>query len=251
MRTVKLTLSYDGAAYAGWQAQPGERTVQETLEGAVIKVTGQRTGTIASGRTDAGVHALGQVVAFRTESGLPADVLQRALNAELPHDIAVLKVVEAAGGFHPIRDAARKRYRYVLHDGPVRDVFKRAYCWHYNRGRLDAEAMDRAAKSLLGKHDFCSFQSSGSPRESTLRTVFDIGVERGRGAGDDCVTVEIEADGFLYNMVRAIVGTLVEVGRGAQPESWLPDVLQAADRSAAGPTAPPQGLFLVKVDYES
>jgi len=251
MRTVKLTLSYDGAAYAGWQAQPTRKTVQETLEGAIIKVTGQRTRTIASGRTDAGVHALGQVVAFRTESDLPADVLQRALNAELPHDIAVLKAVEAADGFHPIRDAVRKRYRYVLHDGPVRDVFKRAYCWHYNRGRLDAEAMHRAAKSLLGKHDFRSFQSSGAPRENTLRTVFDICVERGRGGCDDCVAVEIEADGFLYNMVRAIVGTLVEVGRGAQAESWLAEVLRAADRSAAGPTAPPQGLFLVKVDYES
>lgn len=250
MRTLKLTLSYDGAAYAGWQAQPAEKTVQETLEGAIIKVTGQRTRTIASGRTDAGVHALGQVVAFRTESDLPADVLQRALNAELPHDIAVLEAVEAADGFHPIRDAVRKRYRYVLHDGPVRDVFKRAYCWHYNRGRLDAEAMHRAAKILLGKHDFRSFQSSGAPRESTLRTVFDICVERGRGGSEDCVTVEIEADGFLYNMVRAIVGTLVEVGRGAQPESWPAEVLQAADRSAAGPTAPPQGLFLVRVDYQ-
>jgi len=290
MRTLKLTLAYDGTAYAGWQVQPGCRTVQGTLEAAVRKVTGQSVRVVASGRTDAGVHALGQVAGFQTHSDLPADVLRRALNAELPEDVAVLEVAEAADGFHPIRDALRKRYRYLIHDAPVRDVFGRQYCWHYTHGRLDAEAISRAAGALLGTHDFRSFQSSGAERESSVRTIFDISVQRlrsgegttvtiwrgtvpfslrenrdspplihspilreeqGRGEEHDWITLEVEADGFLYNMVRAIVGTLVEVGRGAQGESWPAEVLQAADRAAAGPTAPPQGLFLVRVDYDA
>ena len=250
MRTLKLTLAYDGRAYAGWQVQPGQETVQGVLEAAIEKVTGRRGRTIASGRTDAGVHALGQVVAFRTPSDLPAGVLQRALNAELPHDVAVLAMSEAPEAFHPIRDAVRKRYRYMIHDGPIRDVFRERYCWPYNHGRLDAEAMNRAAKTLLGRHDFSSFESSGAERDSSVRTIFEIDVERGRGGEQDYITVEIEADGFLYNMVRAIVGTLVEIGRGAQRESWMAEVLAAADRSAAGPTAPPQGLFMVKVKYD-
>ncbi len=249
MRTLKLTLAYDGTNYAGWQVQPGCRTVQGTLEAAIEKITGQRVRVLASGRTDAGVHALEQVVGFRSKSQLSTRVLRRALSAELPRDIAVLDVAEAPEDFHAIRDARRKRYRYVIHDGSVRTVFQRQQCWQYNRGRLNAEAMDRAAKALLGKHDFSSFQSSGAERESSIRTIFEIGVERGRGDQHDWVTLEVEADGFLYNMVRAIVGTLVDVGRGAQSETWPAEVLLAADRSAAGPTAPPQGLFLVRVDY--
>ena len=256
MRTLKLTLAYDGTAYAGWQVQPGCRTVQGTLEAAARKVTGRSVRVVASGRTDAGVHALGQVAGFQTHSDLPAGVLRRALNAELPEDVAVLEVAEAADDFHPIRDAVRKRYRYVIHDAPVRDVFRRQYCWHYSHGRLDAEAMSRAGKALLGRHDFRSFQSSGAERESSVRTIFDLSVQRcrgeqGRGEEHDWITLEVEADGFLYNMVRAIVGTLVEVGRGAQGESWPAEVLRAADRAAAGPTAPPQGLFLVRVDYDA
>jgi tRNA pseudouridine38-40 synthase len=249
MRCIKLTLAYDGTAYAGWQVQVGESTVQGTLETAIQKITGQASRLLASGRTDAGVHALGQVAAFRTQSLLPADVLQRALNAELPHDVAVLAVEEVPGSFHPIRDAHRKRYRYVIHDGPVRDVFRRNYCWQYVHGRLDAQAMQRATAPLLGRHDFSSFQTSGAPRRHSVRNVFDLSVRRGRGEEQDLLCLEIEADGFLYNMVRAIVGTLVEVGRGARGEDWPAQVLQAADRRAAGPTAPPQGLFLVCVTY--
>ncbi len=250
MRTLKLTLAYDGTAYAGWQVQPGRPTVQGRLEAAIQNVTGQQVRVLASGRTDAGVHALGQVVGLQTQSDLPVDVLRRALNAQLPEDVVVLEVAEAAEGFHPIRDAVRKRYRYILHDGPVREVFRRQYCWHYKHGRLDAEAMARAAAALRGRHDFRSFQSSGAQRESTVRTVYELTVQRGRGDQQDWITLEIEADGFLYNMVRAIVGTLVEVGRGARPETWPAEVLQAVDRAAAGPTAPPQGLFLVRVEYD-
>jgi tRNA pseudouridine38-40 synthase len=273
LRTLKLTIAYDGTAYAGWQFQPERPTVQATLENAIAKVTGQHVRILASGRTDAGVHALGQVVCLRTDSTLPPEVLLRALNANLPHDVAVLDVAEERNGFHPIADVVRKRYRYVIHDGPVRDVFSRRFVWHYVYGRLDADAMRRAAAALLGTHDFSSFESSGAERRTSVRTVFEIAVERGR-AGDchslratrttspplmasDCVpldsdfiAIDIEADGFLYNMVRAIVGTLVEVGRGNRPEDWPGEVLSAMNRRAAGPTAPPQGLFLVSVQYK-
>jgi len=345
MRTIKLSLAYDGTDFAGWQRQAGRRTVQETLEAVIEKVTGRRGCVLASGRTDAGVHALGQVVSFKTSSRLPVEVLGRAINAELPRCMAVLEAAEAPAEFHATHDAVRKQYRYVIHDGPIRPVFQRHYCWQYSYGRLDAAAMRRAAAALVGTHDFSSFQTSGAPRKTSVRTIFDIRVERGRGEGGrpgdwglgigdwsdeggrrraegggrkaeggrrkdegnsrrltaagegpipnpqtlianpqslipnpqslipnpqslipnpqslipnpqspapgdhDFITFEIEADGFLYNMVRAIVGTLVEVGRGAKPESWPAAVLEARNRRAGGRTAPPQGLFLVKVEY--
>ena len=254
MRTLRLTLAYDGTDFAGWQGQPGCRTVQETLEAAVERVTGERVRTLASGRTDAGVHALGQVVSLRLASEMPADVLCRALTAVLPEDVAVLDAADVPGDFHPIRDAVAKRYRYLIHDGPTREVFLRRYCWHYAHGRLDAGAMHRAAVALKGTRDFSSFETSGAERKSSVRTVSYLCVRRGpdpwgRAGGGDWITLEIEADGFLYNMVRAIVGTLVEVGRGARPESWPAEVLAAADRRAAGPTAPAGGLFLLTVDY--
>jgi len=249
MRCIKLTLAYDGTAYAGWQLQADQSTVQGTLEAAIRQVTGTGGRTLASGRTDAGVHALGQVVGFRTESALAPDVLRRALNANLPADVVVLEAEEAPAGFHPIRDARRKRYRYVIYDGPVRDVFRRHYAWHVGC-RLDAPAMHRAAAALRGTHDFRSFETTGAPRKSTVRTVSDIWVRRGSDAESNLVTLEVEADGFLYNMVRAITGTLVEIGRGAREESWAGAVLRAADRRRAGPTAPPQGLFLLWVKYD-
>jgi tRNA pseudouridine38-40 synthase len=250
VRTLKLTVAYDGTAYAGWQVQVDRATVQGTIEAAVAQITGHKTRIMASGRTDAGVHALGQVVVFRSETRLAPEVLRRAFNGILPDDIAVLEVADVAEGFHPTRHVVRKRYRYVIHNGPVRDVFQRRYCWHYTCGRLDAEAMHRAAAALLGKHDFSSFETSGAEREHSVRTISDIRVERGSGEDGDRVTVEVEADGFLYNMVRTIVGTLVDVGRGFRPEAWLGEVLRAMDRRAAGKTAPPQGLFLVRVEYD-
>lgn len=263
MRYFKLTLAYDGTDYAGWQVQPGRRTVQGELEAALRRITGEEVRAIASGRTDAGVHALGQVVSFRTESRLPAAVLRRALNGNLPRDMHVWEACEAPEGFHAIRDAVGKRYRYVIQDGPEPDIFARRYAWQLPIA-LDAEAMHAAAQLLLGKHDFSSFEASGSPRKSAVRTVTDLFAARRqctphapREAAAPLgptpllvpLVIEVAADGFLYNMVRNIVGALVEIGRGAHPPAWISEVLAARNRQVKYPTAPPQGLFLVEVRY--
>lgn len=248
MRTIRLTLAYDGTAYAGWQWQAGQSTIQGELEGALFRVTSEKIRVVGSGRTDAGVHAQGQVASFTTSSQLSSDVLMRALNATLPRNIAVLAAADAPADFHATRDARRKRYRYTIHDGSVRDVFHLRYAWHVYR-RLDAQAMHRAAQPLRGRHDFASFQTSGSGRETSVRTILDISVVRDAEHGD-LLHCEVEADGFLYNMVRAIVGTLVEIGRGARHEGWAAEVLEARDRRAAGKTAPAHGLCLLRVDYD-
>ncbi|MDX1945793.1 MAG: tRNA pseudouridine(38-40) synthase TruA [Pirellulaceae bacterium] len=248
MPTFKLTLAYDGTDFVGWQWQPGQRTVQEELEKAIERITLQKTRCVASGRTDAGVHALGQVVGFRSETWLDGPALCKAINAELPEDMVVFEIATTYDDFHPIRDALRKRYRYLIQDGRPRDIFDRRYVWHLYR-RLDVEAMAEAAKALVGKHDFVSFQTSGSRRLTTERTVLDLLVERRWAELTDRVVIEVEADGFLYNMVRNIVGTLVEVGKGKQPVTWPAEVIAKRDRRAAGMTAPAQGLYLIGVEY--
>jgi tRNA pseudouridine38-40 synthase len=248
-RTLKLTLAYDGTDFAGWQIQPHERTVQGTVQEILERIAGEPVTLFGSGRTDAGVHALGQVASFDTTSRHGCDLFLRAVNAELPKDIAVLSVEEAAPGFHARESATRKRYRYVIHDGGVRDVFARRYAWQLPYG-LDDCAMQRAAAVLVGEQDFGSFQGSGSQRETTVRTIFAIEFRRPDGGRPFELHVEIEASGFLYNMVRIIAGTLAQVGRGVKPESWVRDVLEDCNRSAAGVTAPAQGLFLVAVRYD-
>jgi len=247
-RTLKLTIAYDGTDFAGWQRQPNERTVEGVLEDAIRAVTGEPTSIVGSGRTDAGVHALGQVASWETDCRIPLESIASALNANLPADVVVLNAAEARVGFHAIRDAARKRYRYRLHDGPVQDVFRRRYVWHV-RYTLDAARMHEAGQALLGRHDFRSFESKWPNRATSVRTIFDLSVRRETKNDGDEVVLEVEADGFLYNMVRSIAGTLVEIGRGAQEIAWAGEVLAAQDRAAAGPTAPPQGLFLVRVEY--
>lgn len=247
-RFLKLTIAYDGTDYFGWQWQPGQRTVQGALESAIRQITGEETRIVSSGRTDAGVHAIGQVVSWPTASPLAPDVLLRALNANLPRDIVVREVVEERAGFDAIDHSVSKRYRYLLCDQPVRDVFALRYAWQVWQP-LDVTAMHEAAQGLRGEHDFKSYETSGSPRVRTIRTVLDIGVTRTLLEHGSRISVEVEATGFLYNMVRNIVGTLVEVGKGNRPVSWPAEVLAQRDRRAAGATAPPQGLYLLKVNF--
>lgn len=246
MRNIKLILSYDGSDFNGWQTQPGYRTVQETLEQAMAKLTGEeRIRVNASGRTDAGVHSLGQVVNFYSTTGHPPDVLVRGINAHLPADVSVLAAQDMPQAFDANRDAKRKLYRYVIHDGPVPSPFLRRYCCQSKR-RLDVEPMSRAAEPLKGRHDFHSFETDWPNRMSSVRTITHLSVNR----LGDYIWLDVEADGFLYNMVRAIAGTLINVGRGYWPENQVAAILAAEDRSQAGPTAPAQGLFLVRVTYE-
>lgn len=245
MRNIKLLLSYDGTEFHGWQTQPGLRTVQETLEQAIAAITGEKIVANASGRTDTGVHALGQVVNFRSETRHSPQVLLRAINAHLPADVIVREAADMDETFDACRDAKRKLYRYVLHDGPVPDVFLRRYACHVPY-RLDVEAMQQAAEPLRGQHDFHSFETEWPNRQSSVRTITHLSVTR---AGE-LIWIDVEADGFLYNMVRAIAGTLINVGRGHWPASQVAAILKAADRRQAGPTAPAHGLFLVRVTYD-
>jgi tRNA pseudouridine38-40 synthase len=248
-RTLKITLAYDGTDFAGWQIQPTARTVQGTVQSILARIIGEPVNLVGSGRTDAGVHALSQVASFETSSQHACEVFYRALNAELPDDVAVLSVEEAPAGFHARGSARRKRYRYVFHDAGVRDVFARRYCWPVPY-RLDEAAMQHSSAVLLGTHDFSSFETAGSERESSVRTIFAIDITRPFSDRPFELHLEVEADGFLYNMVRAIVGTLVQVGRGARSAAWVGEALAAQNRSAAGPTAPPEGLFLLWVRYD-
>jgi tRNA pseudouridine38-40 synthase len=245
MANFRLTLSYDGTDFHGWQTQPGLRTVQETLERAISAVTGEpRVRVNASGRTDTGVHAVGQVVNVHSATRLDAPTLRRAVNANLPEDVVVRLAESVADDFDANRHAVGKHYRYVIHDGDVPDLFRRRYC-HHSRWKLNGYAMARAGAALMGTHDFRCFETEWPNRASSVRTVTRLDVSR----DGDWVTLDVEADGFLYNMVRAIAGTLMNVGRGYWPEGHVAHVLACGDRAEAGPTAPARGLFLMRVDY--
>jgi len=244
MRNIKLLISYDGTDFSGWQRQPDRRTVQQDLEEAIGRLTGVVPVTNASGRTDAGVHALGQVVHFLTASSLRTEVFVKALNAILPPDIRVLNAWDQPQAFHSTFDAKSKLYRYVIDNGAVANPFQLRYSYHVYQ-KLDVEAMHRAGQALKGRHDFHSFETNWPNRTSSVRTITHLGVSR----MGDFVWVDAEADGFLYNMVRTIAGTLILVGLGRWPESKVAQALAAEDRREAGPTAPPQGLFMVRVRY--
>ncbi|MCC6417543.1 MAG: tRNA pseudouridine(38-40) synthase TruA [Gemmataceae bacterium] len=245
MRNIKLTISYDGTDFNGWQTQPDARTVQETLEKAIAALIGEpRVRLNASGRTDSGVHAVGQVANFHTASRHSPDVILRAVNARLPPDVILRAAVEVPTTFDANRDALRKLYRYVIHDGRTPDIFLRRYtCRSYQA--LDAVAMARAAAVLRGRHDFRCFETEWPNRASSVRTITHLAVNR----FGEWIWLDVEADGFLYNMVRAIAGTLMNVGRGYWPEGQVARILDAGDRNLAGPTAPAQGLFLMRVTY--
>ncbi len=246
MTTYRLTLEYDGREFAGWQVQPGGvRSVQGVLEEAIRAATGQTLRVVGAGRTDAGVHAEGQVASARIETDLEDGALRRAVGAALPPDVALLALERVPDAFHALRDAKSKLYRYEIWNGATRSPLRAARRWHVPVP-LDVTAMRRAGAAFVGTHDFASFQVAGSEVETTVRTLFRLDVE-GETRGEICL--QVQGEGFLRRMVRALAGTLVEVGRGQRRPDAMAGILAARDRSRAGRSAPPQGLTLVRVEY--
>ena len=241
MRTLKFTIQYDGTDYVGWQRQPSGIAIQQLLEDALAPIEHGLTTIHGAGRTDAGVHAMAQVASATVVNELAGPTLARALNAVLPRDVRVLTVEEMPAGFHARFDARSKTYEYRIVNAPLVSAFLHRYVWHVPQP-LDAEAMRTAAGVLVGRHDFAGFQGTGTPVASTERTILALDVEDG-GGYDLPLVIRVTGDGFLRHMVRNIVGTLVEVGVGRW-DPWRPlAVLDSRDRSQAGRTAPPQGLF--------
>jgi tRNA pseudouridine38-40 synthase len=272
MPTFKITIAYDGTDFVGWQRQASGTSVQGLLEDALRCLDDRDVTVHGAGRTDAGVHALGQVASFSLAREASADVVRRALNAQLPAEVRVVSAEQTADDFHARFSARGKTYRYRIWNADLLDPFERRHAWHVF-GALDAAAMQAAAVLIEGTHDFAAFQGPRSTVKSTVRTITSSRIERRETTEDTedtevkvysstgptlsdlrvlrglLISYEISGDGFLRHMVRTIVGTLVEIGRGRRPVSWMNDVLAARDRAAAGQTAPAEGLFLVAVHY--
>lgn len=274
MRNIRMTIQYDGTGYSGFQSQANARTIQDELEAALTKITKAPVKVIGAGRTDAGVHALGQVVNFRTEARMPAERFAYAANSLLPPGIRAVASEEVSMDFHARFSARSKVYRYTLLVSRFPSAILRNYAWHIPQS-LDIGAMEKAAQALLGTHDFTSFSAAGSEAKTRIRTVQGIYWDRaaladawqpfgpspdayagsavarafGLSGSGELIHFFIEADGFLYNMVRIIVGTLVEVGRGKLGQGDVQRILEAKDRTVAPATAPPMGLYLFDVRY--
>lgn len=246
-RNIKLTLQYDGTDYVGWQRQAAGTSIQGLLEDALLPIEGSHVTVHGAGRTDAGVHAVGQVASVKLTATLDAVTLARALNAVLPLDVRVARAEVMPDGFHARFSATGKVYDYQIVNGPFASPFARRYVWHVIP-RLDLEAMREAGAGLVGEHDFAAFQGSGSEVHTSVRTVRRIAWQ-GSGAPDDPLVMRIEGDGFLRHMVRNIAGTLVETGLGRWPPGEMAAILASKDRARAGTTAPAAGLILREVLY--
>ncbi len=266
MRNIRLRLAYDGGDFVGWQVQPNGRSVQAVVETAIQKLTGESVRIMAAGRTDSGVHALGQVANFPTQCAIPCEKIRRGLQSFLPGDVVVLNADEVPAEFHATYSAKRKRYRYAIHQAPVCSPFLQRYVW-FRSEEFNVDSMQQAADYLPGTQDFRCFESHFPNKATSVRTVEEAKLFRAghwavwnpwslmrplptEEADGPFLCFEIVADGFLYNMVRAIVGTLVRVGRGQWPPEKMRTLIENQDRSQAGETAPAQGLYLVSVDYE-
>ena len=245
MKRIKMTVAYDGTGYCGWQLQPNGVTIEEILNGTLSELLKEPVCVIGASRTDSGVHALGNVAVFDTESRIPGEKLCYAVNQKLPEDIRVLESEEVPLDWHPRKQNSVKTYEYKILNCRISVPTRRLYA-HFCYYSLDVEKMRQGAAYLLGEHDFSSFCSSGHQAEETVRTLYDISVDRGT---DDIITIRLKGSGFLYNMVRILAGTLIGVGRGAIAPEQIPAILEAKDRQAAGMTVPPQGLTLIKIDY--
>ncbi len=243
LRKIKLVIAYDGTDYHGWQIQPGYSTVQGTLCEAATAMLRNPTAVQGASRTDAGVHAMGQVGLIKTTNPIPAEHLALGLNDFLPRDIAVLSGEEVGPDFDLNGDVTRKAYRYTLYTGRIRPVRRIRFCWHYP-SRLAVEAMQAAARLFLGPHDFRSFASALEEGENTVRTLHRCEVTDGTNNDPGTITIDLEGNGFLHHMVRIIVGTLVDIGRGHWRPEQISEILAARDRQAAGHLAPASGLCL-------
>ncbi len=245
MRNIKLTIAYDGYSYHGWQFQPDKPTIQGEIESALQKLTNQKIQIIGASRTDAGVSALGQVANFQLDSSIPTENFARALNPYLPDEIFIIEAQEVDENFNSRFNALNKQYCYRIHNGLNKPVLDIHHCWHYPYP-LDVCLMQKAAQHLIGTHDFKSFASSGDQRQDSTRTIFKCDILQ----QDQWIDITVQGDGFLYNMVRNIVGTLVEIGRKRWTPDYIQEILTAKDRRAAGILAPPNGLCLMWIQYD-
>jgi tRNA pseudouridine38-40 synthase len=255
MKKIRLHLEYDGTAYHGWQVQKDAVTVQGVLEENVLRVTGDKTSVIGASRTDAGVHAFGQVATFRTASHLDAQTIKKALNAVLPQDIRITASEEIDDAFNPRDDALTKRYFYMVANQRVSSAFLFRYTWIVPQ-MLEMGVMEEASSVLIGRHDFSTFMGTGSDIKDAVRELYTVDVKKLDGVTfmgvylkGNFIRVTTEASGFLRHMVRNIVGTLVEIGRGRIPAGRMKEILESRDRKNAGQTAPANGLFLERIDY--
>ena len=244
MRRIKLIVAYDGTDYCGWQIQPNGITVEEVLNRALSRLTGEEIRVIGASRTDAGVHARGNIAVLDTASTIPAERFAYAVNPLLPEDIVVVKSEEVPQDWHPRYQNSVKTYEYRILNREMPDPLKRKYTWHVSFP-LDIDKMREAAEHLKGRHDFRSFCSVHTAVKSTVRTIYTLDIVK---SGDEII-IRISGNGFLYNMVRIIAGTLAEVGRGFRTPEDVRDLLTAKEREQAGATAPPQGLTLIRIEY--
>ena len=246
-RNIRMIIAYDGTEFHGWQRQPNLRTVQDAIEQAARRVVRHQVSVVGSGRTDAGVHAAGQVAHFETDCDMPCDNLRKAIGGRLPKDISILELREAPAGYRPSFDAVSKLYRYTIYNDAPRPVeeMRQRYVYHFWHP-LEVDRMADAARRLVGEHDFASFATTGREYETTVRTILRLEVHRRFRE----IYLDVEGTGFLYNQVRNMVGTLIDIGRGHWPVEMIDTILAARSRSAAGPTAPARGLCLQWVRYD-